>query len=257
MQRKSERVEFTGSTGNKLAGRLEQPADEPSAYAIFAHCFTCGKDVFAAARISTALAERGIAVLRFDFTGLGNSEGDFANTDFSSNVEDLVAAAAHLRNSARAPALLVGHSLGGAAVLAAAAKIPEVRAVATLAAPAEPAHVKGLLRGSIEEIEAEGAAEVLLAGRPFTIRKSFLDDVSESRLAPAIGALERALLVFHSPVDELVDIDHARRIYEAARHPKSFVAIDGADHLLTRRRDAEFVADLLCAWAQRYVTPEN
>jgi uncharacterized OsmC-like protein/pimeloyl-ACP methyl ester carboxylesterase len=256
-QRRIERVEFPGSAGARLAARLDRPAVRPRAYALFAHCFTCSKDVLAASRIARGLAERGIAVLRFDFTGLGHSGGEFASTDFSSNVGDLVRAADHLRESYEAPSLLVGHSLGGTAVLRAAARIPEVRAVATLAAPADPSHVRGLLAEAIPEIEARGEAEVEIAGRRFRIRRRLLEDAAEHALEPAIASLGRALLVMHSPRDQVVGIDHASRIFRAARHPKSFVSLDPADHLLTRREDAEYAAAVLAAWAGRFLPVEE
>ncbi|EHR51295.1 putative redox protein, regulator of disulfide bond formation [Saccharomonospora marina XMU15] len=249
----SERLEFTGATGAPLAARLELPGSRPRAYALFAHCFTCGKDAVAATRISRSLTEFGIAVLRFDFTGLGGSGGDFANTDFSSNIEDVVRAADHLRATRAAPTLLIGHSLGGAAVLAAAGQVPEVKAVATIAAPADPAHVVELLGPVSEEIQRRGEAEVSLAGRSFRIRRGFLDDIACQPQAERIAGLGAALLVLHSPADDIVGVDNARRIFEAARHPKSFVAVDGADHLLTRSDDADYVASLLAAWASRYV----
>lgn len=252
-KRKSEKVSFTGSQGEELSASLELPAGEPSAYALFAHCFTCGKDVKAASTISRGLAEAGLAVLRFDFTGLGSSDGDFANTDFSSNVADLEAAAEWMRDHREAPALLVGHSLGGAAVLVASGRIPESVAVATVAAPFDPAHVLGLLSDEREEIEREGSAEVHLAGRPFRISREFIEDIEGTEQEQAIAALDKALVVFHSPVDEQVGIDNAQTIYQAARHPKSFVAIDGADHLLSDRRDSEFVARVLAAWTSRYL----
>jgi putative redox protein len=236
-----------------LAARLELPDGPPRAYALFAHCFTCSKDVFAAARIAGGLAEAGIAVLRFDFTGLGASEGDFANTNFSSNVEDLVRAAGYLRDAHAAPAILIGHSLGGAAVLAAAGKIPEAKAVATIAAPADPGHIAHLLADARPEIEKKGEAEVVLAGRSFRIQKQFLEDIDGHRLADAIKDLKRALLIFHAPRDGTVGIENASAIFAAARHPKSFVSLDGADHLLSRREDARYVAAVLTAWAGRYV----
>ncbi|MEA3024397.1 MAG: hypothetical protein QOK01_3249, partial [Alphaproteobacteria bacterium] len=239
--------------GQKLAALLELPDGEPVATALFAHCFTCGKDNLAAKRIAETLARRGIAVLRFDFTGLGMSEGEFANTDFSSNVADLVAAADHLRKTRRAPALLIGHSLGGAAVLAAAGRVPEARAVATIAAPSDPAHVTGLFKDQVEEIRARGEVEVALAGRPFRIRREFLDDVAEQKLIEAVVGLRKALLVLHSPTDDTVGIDNASRIFLAARHPKSFVSLADADHLLSRRGDAIYAADVIAAWAGRYL----
>jgi uncharacterized protein len=249
---KIERVTFAGTEGQKLAARLDAPDEAPRAYALFAHCFTCGKDVFAAARIAQQLTEHGVAVLRFDFTGLGASEGEFANTNFSSNVADLIAAAAHLRQAYAAPALLIGHSLGGAAVLAAAADIPESKAVVTIAAPSDPRHVAGLFRDRIAQIEAQGEADVLLAGRPFKIKRQFLVDAAEQQLALKIARLRRALLVMHSPRDATVDIANATRIFAAAKHPKSFVSLNNADHLLTERKDAVYAANVIAAWAAPY-----
>ncbi|HSI81079.1 MAG TPA: alpha/beta hydrolase [Solirubrobacterales bacterium] len=246
------RLEFTGASGDQLAARLDRPS-EPHAFALFAHCFTCGKDLAAAGTIARALGDGGIAVLRFDFTGLGSSEGEFANTDFSSNVGDLVAAAAHLRDHHQAPRLIVGHSLGGAAVLAAAEQIPEARAVATIGAPADPSHVEHLLADATPKIERGGEAEVVLGGRPFTVRREFFDDIRSQALLPKVTALDRALIVFHAPRGELVGVDNARRIFDAARHPKSFVSLDDADHLLSRREDATYVGDVLAAWAARYL----
>ncbi len=254
MASETSKITFTGSQGGELAARLDLPAGEPRAIALFAHCFTCGKDLAAASRISAGLVDAGFGVLRFDFTGLGSSEGEFANTNFTSNVADLVAAADMLRERHRAPSLLVGHSLGGAAVLAAANQIAEVAAVATIAAPSDPAHVAEVFTPeTLAQIERDGEAEVSLAGRPFRIRQQFLDDIGGQRLSAAIGSLDAALLVLHSPVDELVGVDHAGLIYQAARHPKSFVALDRADHLLTDRRDSSFVAALLSVWADRYL----
>jgi uncharacterized OsmC-like protein/alpha/beta superfamily hydrolase len=253
MSVRSRKVEFAGSLGAVLAARLDLPAGRPRAYALFAHCFTCSKDILAASRIASALADHGIATLRFDFTGLGASEGEFANTGFSSNVEDLVAAADWLRKEHQAPMLLVGHSLGGAAVLAAAGSIAEVKAVATIGAPADAEHVTHNFSASIADIEKFGEAKVSLAGRTFTIRKSFLDDVRASNLSGQIAHLKRALIILHAPMDEVVGIDNASAIFRAARHPKSFISLDGADHLLTRHEDAVFVADTLVAWANRYL----
>jgi uncharacterized OsmC-like protein/pimeloyl-ACP methyl ester carboxylesterase len=250
---RSTRLEFPGSQGSALAARLDLPDSEPHTYALFAHCFTCGKDVVAATRIARALTGSGIAVLRFDFTGLGQSGGDFANTDFSSNTEDLVRAADHLREHFTAPSILIGHSLGGAAVLATAHLVPEVRAVATIGAPADPLHVAGLLGESRTEIEDSGEAEVTLAGRTFRVRRSLLTDLAAQPQAERIASLGTALLVLHSPTDELVGVDNARRIFDTARHPKSFIALDGADHLLTDPDDAAYVAAVLAPWAARYV----
>jgi len=249
----TERFQFASTEGHKLAAALDLPDRKPLAYALFAHCFTCGKDVLAAKRIAVALATRGIAVLRFDFTGLGSSEGDFANSTFSSNVTDLVRAADHLRESRNAPALLIGHSLGGAAILAAAASIPEAKAVVTIAAPSDPAHVTGLFSDRIEDIRKAGKAEVSLAGRPFTIKREFLDDIAEQGLTTRLANLHKALLVMHAPTDDMVGIDNATRIFVAAKHPKSFVSLAGADHLLSEKRDSSYVADVIAAWSSRYV----
>jgi uncharacterized OsmC-like protein/pimeloyl-ACP methyl ester carboxylesterase len=250
-----ERFQFTGEGGHQLAAALDLPEREPNTYALFAHCFTCGKDVLAAKRISAALALKGIAVLRFDFTGLGSSEGDFANSTFSSNVADLVRAANHLRETRTAPSILIGHSLGGAAVLAAAAQIPETKAVVTIAAPSDPAHVTGLFKDRIEDIRKHGDVEVSLAGRPFRIKREFLDDIAEHGLMAHVTNLHKALLIMHSPTDDTVGIDNATRIFVAARHPKSFVSLADADHLLSQRRDSTYVADIISAWAERYIDP--
>jgi uncharacterized OsmC-like protein/pimeloyl-ACP methyl ester carboxylesterase len=250
-----ERFQFTGSEGQQLAATLDAPDGAISAYALFAHCFTCGKDVLAAKRIAVALAAKGIAVLRFDFTGLGSSEGDFANSTFSSNVADLVRAADHLRRTRTAPAILIGHSLGGAAILAAAGQIPDAKAVVTIAAPSDPAHVTGFFKDRIEDIRKLGKVEVTLAGRPFHIKREFLDDIAEQRLMAHVANLHKALLVMHAPTDDTVSIDNATRIFVAAKHPKSFVSLADADHLLTDRRDASYVADVIAAWAERYIEP--
>ena len=249
----SEKVTFPGSSGEMLAGRLDRGESTPRAFALFAHCFTCTKDIFAAARIATALAEQDIAVLRFDFTGLGASEGDFANTNFTSNVEDLVRAADFLRKEHQPPAILVGHSLGGAAVLAAAEQVPEAVAVATVGAPATAEHVAHQFGDRLEVIEEKGEAKVLLAGRPFHIRKQFLEDIAEQHVSKRIANMNKALLVFHAPDDATVKIDNAAQIFRVARHPKSFISLDDADHLLSKRKDAIYVADVLSAWATRYL----
>ncbi len=252
----SEKVEFEGAQGDMLAARLEMPAGEPRAYALFAHCFTCSKDIFAASRIAGALAELGFAVLRFDFTGLGASDGEFANTNFSSNVGDLLKAVEYLRAAHEAPSIIIGHSLGGAAVLAAAGQVPEIKAVATIGAPSDPGHVQHLFAAARPEIEAKGEAEVSLAGRTFRIQKQFLDDIESHKLADAIGAMRKALLVFHSPVDQTVGVENAAAIFQAAKHPKSFISLDDADHLLSRHADAIYVATVLAGWASRYL-PED
>jgi putative redox protein len=249
----AERFDFVNAQGQRLAALLDMPAGEPKAYALFAHCFTCGKDVTAARRIAQALTALGTGVLRFDFTGLGASEGEFANTTFSSNVADLLAAAGALRERRRAPAILIGHSLGGAAVLAAAADVPEARAVVTIAAPSDPAHVTGLFRDRLADIAQQGEIEVALRGRSFRISRAFVDDVAEQRLREKVAQLRKALLIFHSPTDELVGIENASQIFEAAKHPKSFVSLAGADHLLSRPGDASYVAKVIAAWAERYL----
>ena len=232
---------------------IDLPLGEPTAFALFAHCFTCGKDSRAAKRIAERLSVHGIATLRFDFTGLGGSEGEFANTHFSSNVDDLVAAADHLRKAHGAPAILIGHSLGGAAVLAAAHRIKEARAVVTIAAPYDPSHVTGLFKEHIDKIKSDGEVEVELGGRPFKIKRQFLDDVAEKRLHECLASLRKALLIFHSPTDAIVGIDNASHIFVAAKHPKSFVSLDGADHLLSNKNDDAYVADVIAAWAERYM----
>ena len=250
---RTERFDFPNAKGEKLAALLDLPLGKPVAYALFAHCFTCGKDNLAAKRIAERLSEVGIAVMRFDFTGLGMSEGEFANTHFSSNVEDLIAAANALRASRGAPAILIGHSLGGAAVIAAASRIPDARAVVTISAPVDPGHVVNLFKDKVDAIREQGEVEVQLVGRPFRIKREFLDDVTEKRLHEALANLRKALLIFHSPTDAQVGIDNATHIFTAARHPKSFVSLAGADHLLSKKSDAVYVADVLAAWAGRYL----
>ncbi len=250
----TEKVEFTGHDGSSLlAARLDTPEGGAKAVALFAHCFTCSKDTRAASRISGALAARGFAVLRFDFTGLGASEGEFANTNFTSNVQDLVAAAKFMEGRGQAPQVLVGHSLGGAAVLAAAGEIASARAVATIGAPAAPAHVAHLFKDGVEAIHRDGSAEVEIAGRTFTLSRQFLDDIREHNLADKVAHLGRALLIFHAPRDAVVGIENASAIFAAAKHPKSFVSLDDADHLLSRKSDSTYVADVLAAWAGRYI----
>ncbi|WP_018935745.1 alpha/beta fold hydrolase [Thioalkalivibrio sp. ALJ24] len=248
-----ERVEFPGHRGQMLAGRIDRPTGPVRAWALFAHCFTCGKDNRAANRIARGLAETGIATLRFDFTGLGDSEGDFANSGFSSNLEDLLAAADYLRGRDAAPALLVGHSLGGAAVLGVAGRIPECRAVATIAAPFEADSVLDHFGEALETIETEGEATVNLAGRPFRIRREFVEDLRSQTQAERIRDLDRPLMILHAPGDTVVSVDAARRIFETARHPKSFVSLDDADHTLLNPADAEYVAGLVAAWGARYL----
>ena len=253
-----ERITFPGSQGSELAARLDLPAGPPKAFALFAHCFTCGKDIHAASRIANALTDVGFGVLRFDFTGLGMSEGEFANTNFTSNTDDLVAASDWLRANHRAPQVLIGHSLGGSAVLAVAGSIAEVRAVATIGAPSSPEHVTGVFPSStIEEIEVSGMAEVHLAGRAFTIRRQFVEDLRNHVVSDRVATMKKALLVLHSPVDNIVGIDNAAEIFLAARHPKNFVSLDGADHLLSQYPDAAFAGSMIGAFADRYVVDES
>ena len=253
MASKTQRLTFSGSHGAKLAARLDLPPGPVRAYALFAHCFTCSKDLAAARAIAAALARRDIAVLRFDFTGLGSSDGEFAHTNFSSNVADIRHAAEYLRDHYAAPSILIGHSLGGAAVLAVAGEIAEVKAVATIGAPADVAHVLHNFSADIDHIEQTGAAEVSLGGRPFTIEKQFIDDVRRQNLADRIASMRKALMVLHSPIDNTVGIDNAGDIFQAAKHPKSFVSLDTADHLLSNRADAEYAAEVIAAWAGRFV----
>ena len=249
----TDRIVFPGHDGSELSARLDLPEGPHLATALFAHCFTCGKDIPAARRIAARLAAQGIAVLRFDFTGLGHSGGEFSNTSFSSNVEDLMAAHAYLEKRNMAPSLIVGHSLGGAAVLKAAADLKSIKAVATIGAPYDPGHVTHNFETALETIEAEGSAEVSLGGRPFRIGKGFVEDVATASLKEAIGRLNAALLVLHAPRDAIVGIENAGEIFSAAKHPKSFVTLDRADHLVTDPEDAEYVASVIATWAARYL----
>ena len=249
-----QKVTFKNKEGQELVGRLELPVDgHPHNFALFAHCFTCTKNLLAVKNIGKALTSQGFAVLRFDFTGLGESEGDFADTNFSGNVQDLVAAADYLREHYKAPTLLIGHSLGGAAVLFAATEITSVKAVATIGAPSSPVHVKHLLKSSIEEITTAGIATVNLSGRDFTIKKQFLDDLESKSLPETARQLRKPLLIMHSPLDQTVGIKNAEEIYLAAHHPKSFVSLDDADHLLSNKKDSDYVGRVIAGWAQRYV----
>ncbi|WP_262694283.1 alpha/beta hydrolase family protein [Kordiimonas aquimaris] len=251
---RSEKVTFMGSQGFDLAARLDRPDGDVEAYALFAHCFTCGKDLNAINRISRALADDGIALFRFDFTGLGLSSGDFANTNFSSNVEDLLAAANFMRDTLDAPSIMIGHSLGGAATLVAAGRVPDIKAVATMGAPFDSTNVLKQFQGDLNTIEADGEANVMLAGKPFTMKQQFIDDARGQNVADHIANLKKPLLVMHSPIDDTVDVEHARKIYETARHPKSFVSLDKADHLLMRNpADGAYVARILSAWASQYL----
>lgn len=249
----TERITFPGHDGDALAARFDMPDGPHLATALFAHCFTCGKDIAAARRISQRLAGMGIAVLRFDFTGLGHSEGEFGNTTFRSNVGDLVAASKYLETRGMAPSLLVGHSLGGSAVLRAAPEIASARAIVTIGAPFEPDHVTHQFGAALETIKSKGQAQVDLGGRPFTISKSFIDDVKGEDLGPIIAKLKQAVLVLHAPRDTVVDISNAASIFTAAKHPKSFITLDDADHLVSNAKDAEYAAEVIAAWVGRYV----
>ncbi len=249
-----QKVEFQNKEGQTLVGRLELPVDRhPHNFAIFAHCFTCNKNLVAVKNIGRALTSNGFGVLRFDFTGLGESEGDFEDTNFSGNVEDLIAAADHLSKTQKPPTLLIGHSLGGAAVLFAAGDIPSIKAVATIGAPSNLVHVKHLFKSNLKEIEASGKAKVNLSGRDFTIKKQFLDDLESKSLPETAKQLRKALLILHSPQDDTVGIKNAEEIYVAAHHPKSFVSLDGADHLLMNKRDSIYAGEVIAGWAKRYV----
>jgi len=249
---KTSQIEFTGSLGVTLSERLDEPENNTRAFALFSHCFTCSKDLPVVRRISKVLTEHGFAVLRFDFSGLGQSEGDFADSNFSTNVADLLCAADWLSRNYQSPKLMIGHSLGGAAVLAAAVKVDSVKAVATIAAPSEPGHITAMFANQADEVRRAGKADVNIAGRTFEISQQFIDDVEQFSLLEQVTLLRRALLIFHSPQDVIVSIDHAASIFKAAKHPKSFVSIDGADHMLSNRADTEFVADVLGTWSLRY-----
>ena len=252
------KFEFKNRDGDTLAGALEEPSTSRRGVAVFAHCFTCHKNVHAASRVSKGLRDQGFAVLRFDFTGLGQSEGDFANTNFSTNLEDLRSAIVALKEHGLTVDLLVGHSLGGAAVLSVAGEFEEVKLVATIGAPSDPAHVLHLFDdNAISKIKADGQAEVSLGGRPFSVRKEFIEDVNETSVTDQLSSNRKPLLICHSPTDSIVSVDHARKIYDAAKHPKNFVSLDGADHLLTKPEDATFVATLIATWAARYLGEDS
>lgn len=251
-------IRFKNAAGQRLSASIDLPDDRPPvAYALFAHCFTCSKNLKPVRHISRALNRSGIGVLRFDFTGLGESEGRFPDTNFTSNVADLLSAAAFLEAQYTSPAMLIGHSLGGAAALQAAAALPACRAVVTIAAPADPTHVRHLLKDHQDVIAAKGEAAVVLAGRTFHIKKQFLDDLEATRMADVIRDLNRALLILHSPVDDIVEIENAARIFKLARHPKSFISLDRADHLLLAPADAAYVGRVIAAWAGRYLEPQR
>lgn len=250
----TKRVHFTNEKGQKLAAKLELPIDKkPEAFAIFAHCFTCNMNLNAVKHISTALTERGFGVLRFDFTGLGQSEGDFADTNFSSNVQDLICAAGFLGEYYQAPKLIIGHSLGGTAAIFAGSVIESIQAIATIGAPSSPVHVKKQFGEYLETILSENQAEVKLAGRPFTIKKQFIEDLQEQDIKAVIDELRKPILILHSPQDNTVSIDNAAKLYSNAIHPKSFVSLDGADHLLSKKEDSQYAGSVIATWARRYV----
>ena len=254
----SEKLHFQNEHGLQLAARLDLPADgEPMAYAVFAHCFTCSKNLTAVGHISRALTQAGFGVLRFDFTGLGESEGDFAHTHFASNVSDLVSAAQFLEAKYEAPRILIGHSLGGAAVLMAARQISSAEAVATIGAPCSPEHIRHLFVDDLDEISRKGEADVRLAGRVFTIRKQFIDDLERHNTPEAIRELDKALLILHAPLDQIVGIENAGRIFEHAKHPKSFISLDTADHLLTEPDDSRYAGSVIAAWSARYIPADR
>lgn len=249
----NEKINFINRAGHNISARLDIPEGNIKTYAIFAHCFTCSKDILAASRISRELIQDGIAVLRFDFTGLGNSEGDFSNTNFTSNCSDLIDAYNYMVERNMKPHVLIGHSLGGAAVLASSGHMPEVRAIFTIGAPSDVGHLEHLLTSSLEDIESHGEGRVKLAGREFLIKKQFLDDIRSVSLEDKVRNLNASLMIFHSPIDEVVSIDHAKKIYLMAKHPKSFVALDGASHLLDSKEDSEYVANIISSWCHRYI----
>ncbi len=254
----TQKISFTNNEGQQLSARLDLPINQhPAAYAIFAHCFTCNKNLTAINQVSTALTQQGFGVLRFDFTGLGESEGDFSDTDFSANISDLLAVSQYMEKELAAPRLLIGHSLGGAAALFAASMLPSVEAIATIAAPADPSHIKHLLRNDIADIEKAGKAIVEIGGREFTIKKQFLDDLATHDLPAIVKEMHKPILLLHSPQDTIVGIDNAALIYSAAHHPKSFVSLDGADHLLSNKNDSDYAGEVIATWAKRYIVFAN
>ncbi len=251
---KTEKITFFNNEGLQLAAKIEFPETNlPLGFALFAHCFTCNKNLTAVRNIGRALTDNGIAVLRFDFTGLGESEGEFENTNFSSNVEDLISAAQFLEENYEAPKILIGHSLGGAAVIFAATQLHGVSAVATIGAPSDPTHVSHLLKSSISEIESQGEAIVDIGGRDFKVKKQFLEDLKEKSMKETVRKMKKALLVLHSPQDDTVGIENAEAIYKAGWHPKSFISLDGADHLLTNKEDSRYVGQMIATWSRRYI----
>lgn len=253
MPSSKDKIEFSNQRGQQLAAILDHPADAPKAWILYAHCFTCSKDIPIAARISRSLVARGFAVMRFDFTGLGDSEGDFSDTNFTTSVADVLAASSYLKENHTAPKILIGHSMGGTAILAAAGELPEVNAIATIGSPSEPAHVLRHFSDQLEEIKATGEAKVLIQGRPFIIKQQMIDDLQSTQTIDKIKRIRKALMIFHSPFDHIVNIRQSAKIYQAAHHPKSFISLDGADHMLSEKQDSDFVSDVLAAWVCRYV----
>lgn len=249
----SEKIEFKGAFGDMLSAKVDRPDGDHRACALFAHCFTCSKNLKAVSNIAKALNKKGVLVFRFDFTGLGDSGGSFEDTNFSSNVDDLIAAAEYMKKEMHGPTILIGHSLGGAAVLQAASRMDTVKAIATIGAPSDPSHVESHFESKKEEIEEEGSAIVSLAGRPFRIKKQFLDDLAEARMDSYVENLERALLVMHAPLDDTVGIDNASHIYMMARHPKSFISLHEADHLLTEEKFSRYAGSIIAEWAEIYL----
>lgn len=251
----SKKITFKNEQGHELAALLELPEGiEIKGYALFAHCFTCNKNLTAVRNIGRALTKNGIAVLRFDFTGLGESEGDFENTNFSSNVGDLLSASEFLCKNYRSPDILIGHSLGGAAVIFAADKLKDVKAVVTIGAPSDPSHVSHLLKKGIDQIEDSGEAVVTIGGRDFKIKKQFLDDIQEKNMSEIVKSMGKTLLVMHSPQDATVGIENAEQIYKAAWHPKSFISLNDADHLLSKKDDSVYVGEMIATWSARYIS---
>ncbi len=248
-----EKIELSNQRGEQLAAILAHPEDIPKAWILYAHCFTCSKDIPIAARISRALVARGFAVMRFDFTGLGDSEGNFSDTNFTTSVADVLAAFSYLKENHAAPKILIGHSMGGTAMLAAAGELSEINAIATIGSPSEPAHVLHHFADQLEEIKANGEAQVLIQGRPFIIKQQMIDDLQSIQMIDKIKRLRKPLMIFHSPFDRIVNIRQSAKIYQAAHHPKSFISLDGADHMLSKKKDSDFVSDVLAAWVCRYV----
>ena len=254
---RSEKSSFNNSEGNQLSAKIDFPGGNPLTFALFAHCFTCSKDLSAARNISKALTSNGIAVMSFDFTGLGSSEGDFEETNFSSNINDLKNASTYLTNNYESPKIIIGHSLGGAAALFAGAQLDNIEAVVTIGAPFDPYHVTHLLGDNIEKIKEEGKAQVNIGGRPFTINKNFVDDLNKQHPEEVAKSLRKPLLIMHSPQDTIVGIENAAKIYTAAHHPKSFISLDGADHLLSARKDSEYAGNIIATWVRKYLDHDN